>query len=80
MAGDVFAGARMPCQAPTSKPGMPLSFNVGTSGNTGDLSIVDTAMGRIRFSFTNGSPTVRGSMLNCISPPTRPITDGALPL
>src|SRR5262245_41139840 len=46
MAGGVFAGARMPCQATASKPGKPLSATVGTSGATAERLRLVTASAR----------------------------------
>ena len=44
-AGGVPAGARMPNQPVTSKPGMPCSATVGTSGSTLERALVVTASG-----------------------------------
>src|SRR5256885_2926551 len=38
MAAGVFAGTITPCQAPASKPDMPLSASVGASGKLGRRS------------------------------------------
>ena len=56
----------MPCQAAASKPGMPDSARVGSSGISAERLLPVTAKPRKRLSRAYGSTVFMVSIMNCV--------------
>ena len=80
MSRGVFAGAAMPNQTLTSKPGTPLSLSVGTFGNSAMRSREPTASGFILPASTYCMTTLGVAQISGICPPSRSFSAGAVPL
>src|SRR3954470_11228133 len=80
MAGGVAAGANNPCQLPNSKPAIPASAIVGTSGSRGERRAVEMPNAFILPPLTYGAATGSESIATATSPETTANSEGALPL
>src|SRR5207253_8074722 len=76
----VPAGAKTPCQDPTSNPATPDSASVGTSGATDERLAVVTASARSLPAFASGHAVVILSKVIATRPPTTSCSAGGLPL
>ena len=66
MSAGVPVGTTMPCQAAASKPGMPDSASVGSSGIRAERLLPVTAKPRKRLSRAYGSTVFMVSIMNCV--------------
>jgi hypothetical protein len=76
----VFAGASIPHQAITSKPGSPDSLTVGMSGVAAERCGPQVPSARSFPAFTCGMPTAIGTREKCTSFASSAVIAGPIPL
>ena len=80
ISGGVPAGATIICQAADSKPAMPASCMVGTSGVAGERFAVDTASARSLPSRICGTTDGPSPNSTCSRPARRSVSAGGVAL